>query len=230
MVKYVEDELDVILKILGNRVRREILRLLAEEPMYLPQLAKEIGVSQQAILKHLDKLMEQGIISSYYVKSDLAAPPRKYYKLNKSFFLTVSVAQSLVNMNLRRFSELKKRLFPKDELMNKVNKLLYDTNPSLLLKSAGEVLNEIDEKINRLENSLTFYLELKRRIMDKMRTVINEKIHDGLKRKVAYLTFCSWSKGNFEDIVSELAEELDIREKKISKIIKEIQECFQLLD
>jgi ArsR family transcriptional regulator len=44
---------DIILDIIGNNTRRKILATLAQEPMYFNQLAKEIGIGQQAILRHM---------------------------------------------------------------------------------------------------------------------------------------------------------------------------------
>jgi ArsR family transcriptional regulator len=61
---------NLILDILGNDTRRKILAVLSQEPMYFNQLAKEIGVGQQAILRHLQALEEGGLIETYAEKSD----------------------------------------------------------------------------------------------------------------------------------------------------------------
>jgi len=57
-----------IFDVLSNETRRRILEILAEEPAYLNQLTREIRVSQQAILKHLEYLQERGIIKSFIVR------------------------------------------------------------------------------------------------------------------------------------------------------------------
>ena len=44
---------DEALRLLENKVRRQILERLVREPHYPLQLAQQIGVSQQAIMKHL---------------------------------------------------------------------------------------------------------------------------------------------------------------------------------
>ena len=66
-----------ILDIIGNNTRRKILATLAREPMYFNQLAKEIGVGQQAILRHMKALEDIGVVASYAEKSNLGAPDRK---------------------------------------------------------------------------------------------------------------------------------------------------------
>ena len=47
--------------------------------MYFNQLSKEIGIGQQAVLRHMQALENSGLIESYTKKSDLGAPNRKYY-------------------------------------------------------------------------------------------------------------------------------------------------------
>jgi len=54
-----------ILDMLGNDTRRRILSILAQEPMYFNQLAREVGVGQQAVLRHLQSLEESGFINTY---------------------------------------------------------------------------------------------------------------------------------------------------------------------
>jgi predicted transcriptional regulator len=68
---------DIILDIIGNNTRRKILAILAREPMYFNQLAREIAVGQQAILRHMKTLEDIGLIESYAEKSNLGAPDRK---------------------------------------------------------------------------------------------------------------------------------------------------------
>ena len=48
--------------------------------MYFNQLAREIGIGQQAILRHMEALENGGLIKTYAEKSDLGAPDRKYYQ------------------------------------------------------------------------------------------------------------------------------------------------------
>lgn len=84
---------DKILDILGNDTRRKILAILSEEPMYFNQLAKAVDIGQQAVLRHLQALEDSGLVETYAEKSELGAPDRKYYRLNDSFTLTVSISE-----------------------------------------------------------------------------------------------------------------------------------------
>jgi predicted transcriptional regulator len=84
---------DLILDILGNDTRRKILAVLSDEPMYFNQLAKEVHIGQQAVIRHLQALEDSGLIETYAEKSEFGAPDRKYYRLNNSFILTVSLSE-----------------------------------------------------------------------------------------------------------------------------------------
>ena len=86
-------DFNLILDILGNDTRRKIIAVLSQEAMYSDQLAKEIGVGQQAILRHLQAFEESGLIETNAGKSDLGAQDRKYHRLNTSFISTVSLSE-----------------------------------------------------------------------------------------------------------------------------------------
>ncbi|MFW9831815.1 MAG: ArsR/SmtB family transcription factor [Candidatus Thorarchaeota archaeon] len=76
--------------LLGNHTRFEILRCLANEPMFLGQLSRELAAHQQAILRHLQELIERGFLETYEDES-IRGPPRKYYRLTKTVRLSVHI-------------------------------------------------------------------------------------------------------------------------------------------
>jgi len=61
--------------------------------MYFNQIAKELGIGQQSILRHMQALEKGGVIKTYEEKSDLGAPNRKYYCLSSVFSLNISMSQ-----------------------------------------------------------------------------------------------------------------------------------------
>jgi len=91
------DDFDVLFELLGNRTRYRILRLLAQQPMFLGQLARELETGQQAILRHLRQLVEQGLLETYEDRS-IRGPPRKYYRLSKCVRLAVYIAPDGVHV------------------------------------------------------------------------------------------------------------------------------------
>jgi ArsR family transcriptional regulator len=112
---------DVLLDVLGNETRRRILNLISHEPMYFNQLAKEIRTGQQAILRHVKILEDTGLIESYSEKSDLGAPDRKYYRVNSSFNLSISVSNDNFTIRNEDIEEL--RYKEADNLYKKFDEL-----------------------------------------------------------------------------------------------------------
>src|SRR3989442_12881605 len=73
----VKATLDGLLRVLENPTRRRILERLARESHYPLQLSRELGVSQQAVVKHLRSLEASGLVTSPEEKSDLGGPNRR---------------------------------------------------------------------------------------------------------------------------------------------------------
>jgi predicted transcriptional regulator len=69
--------LDTIFQVLGNNSRRKIIDLLSEEPMYFNQISKEVGIGQQAMLRHMHSLDKTGFVKSFGEKSNYGAPDRQ---------------------------------------------------------------------------------------------------------------------------------------------------------
>jgi ArsR family transcriptional regulator len=59
------DELDVLLSVIENPTRRRILEALVREPHYPLQLSRELGMSQQIIMKHLKVLEDYRMVRCY---------------------------------------------------------------------------------------------------------------------------------------------------------------------
>src|SRR3954469_16850701 len=113
---------NVLLDVLGNETRRRILSLISHEPMYFNQLAREMGTGQQAILRHVKILEDSGMIESYLQRSNLGAPDRKYYKLNSSFNINISVSHdnfTVRNQDITKKKNKKKKISFKKKIKKK---------------------------------------------------------------------------------------------------------------
>lgn len=100
------EDLDSVLSVIENPARRQILEALVREPHYPLQLSKELGISQQAIVKHLKVLEDNGIVGTYTEKSDLQGPQRKKYYLVQAFSIVVDLTPNLFNVELITRSQL----------------------------------------------------------------------------------------------------------------------------
>ena len=83
-------DIDTILSMVNNPTRRKILQALVREPHYPLQLSKEIGVSQQAIMKNLDLLERNGMVVSHHEISSIG-PMRTVYEPTSEFTLVIDM-------------------------------------------------------------------------------------------------------------------------------------------
>ncbi|ELZ96100.1 ArsR family transcriptional regulator [Haloferax mucosum ATCC BAA-1512] len=77
----------VLLDLLGNENRRRILRLLSHKPCYVTEISEYLGVSPKAVIDHLRKLEDAGLIES---RTD--DQRRKYFNISRNLRLEVNVS------------------------------------------------------------------------------------------------------------------------------------------
>jgi ArsR family transcriptional regulator len=76
-----------LLDLLGNENRRRILKLLAQRPFYVTEISDSLGVSPKAVIDHLRKLDEAGLVESRVDDSR-----RKYFRISRNLRLEVNVS------------------------------------------------------------------------------------------------------------------------------------------
>ncbi|MFC3956831.1 ArsR/SmtB family transcription factor [Halovivax cerinus] len=76
-----------LLNLLGNENRRRILRLLSRKPCYVTEISEYLGVSPKAVIEHLRKLEEAGLVES---RTD--DQRRKYFHIARNVRLEVNLS------------------------------------------------------------------------------------------------------------------------------------------
>ncbi len=141
-------EIDAILSAIENHTRREILRRLVEGRQYALQLAKELRVSQQAIIKHLETLERYKIIKKAGMERSEMGPPRKLYEMNKRFTLVIDVAPGVFEIRQYDLDEVDDEEIPPKT-----------TN-------VEEVLREIENEIREIEQRRAQLLKKKEALLE----------------------------------------------------------------
>ncbi|RLF61405.1 MAG: hypothetical protein DRN37_01105, partial [Thermoplasmata archaeon] len=131
-------ELDVILSVLENPVRREILKRLSRETNYPLQLSKELNVSQQALMKHLKVLEENEFVESTEEKSDKGGPPRKVYSPKRRYCIRIDIGP---NTYQEEFYTYKKYDIVKKEFQE--SDVSYEKQIEIKGKVTGEMKDEV---------------------------------------------------------------------------------------
>lgn len=80
--------------LLANRTRNRIIRLLMKQAMYQSQLVRELGIREQAAVRHLKSLEDAGLLKSWVQPSPDGAP-RRYYTISDELALLRDLFQEL---------------------------------------------------------------------------------------------------------------------------------------
>ncbi len=140
--------IDELLDAIENQTRREILKRLVEGRRYALQLAKDLRISQQAIVKHLDLLEKYNIIKRAGTEKSEMGAPRKLYEVNKSFSIVIDVAPGI--FEIREYD--------------------LDEEPGLDVSEEdfGAMLDRIEKEIREIEKRRVQLLKMKERIIRDM--------------------------------------------------------------
>ncbi len=214
------NNVDVLLDVLGNDTRRRILQLLADEPRYFIQLSKELGVSQQAVLKHLEILERNGFITSYEQESSFPAPKRKYFQLNLSCVLEVGITRDAVQFVFQDIPRLDREDQVEEKelkaLSKKVRDVVEEEEPIELLQQSDDLLKEVNLALKETFATEIFLLRLKQRLTRAAHKAIRDSFAEELHRHILYSTIGGEKQPN----VDQLSSMLDTREKEISEALK----------
>ena len=202
---------DIILDIIGNNTRRKILATLAQEPMYFNQLAKEIGIGQQAILRHMKTLEEMGLIESYAEKSNLGAPDRKYYRLNSSFSLTICLSEDAFSIKSHKIEQYRHK---ESDKFYKEYDLLAQEDDGETLNQLQSNLTKIEMEISNLDSRLNDLRALKQLIVSRLHKIAKDNFEEEFERKILHTIA-----GESPKSVSELANRLNEKQSNVTKTL-----------
>ena len=218
-------EIGQLLDLLGNNTRRRIVESLTNEPKYFIQLSKEIGVSQQAVLKHLFLLENFGLIESFKAKSNLAAPDRKYFQLNRSVYLSIGITGNSMEIKMENIKGPNKiRSKNNMAIESKEGSIKKDKEITDILKNTKRKLELIAKRMQELEDEKIHLLREKQHILEITHQVIRESLEEDLARRILYSNLISREITDIE----ELSEILNTREKEIKIIVKSLEDRFSV--
>jgi ArsR family transcriptional regulator len=202
---------DMILDIIGNNTRRKILATLAREPMYFNQLAKEISIGQQAIIRHMKTLEDMGLIESYAEKSNLGAPDRKYYRLNSSFSLTICLSEDAFSIKSHKIEQYRHEEFDK---FYKEYDLLAQEDDEETLNQLQTNLTKIEMEISNLDSRLNDLRALKQLIVSRLHKIAKDNFEEEFERKILHTIA-----GESPKSVAELANRLNEKQSNVTKTL-----------
>jgi predicted transcriptional regulator len=219
----IDTNLDRLLKILENPIRRKIIERLSQEPNYTLQLAKELGLGQQLVAKHLKIMEEHGLVKST-TQSSPTGPQRKVFGLTKSLSITVNVAPHLFKQDIVFFDPKPQgRKIPEshESLIERRNIIENYTDWKDKLKPYAQLLSDIDLKLETLENSRVHLLSIRNSIMRDVSKII-QKIRDANARRIFHLAV-----DENDQNIRRISQALNLREEIVKQVIQNIKRDFE---
>ena len=215
-----DEEIDTLLQVLENPVRRRIVKRLSQGASYALQLAKELGLGQALVAKHLMVMEEAGVITSSRVASD-SGPKRRIYSLAKSVSITLDLAPNLFIERGFSFSSMQGReLSTEDsEIWAEASKISGEERGDVSILSG--LLERLDQKLHELEEQRAALLYIRNKAMESATRAI-DKMEGRTKKRVIYSIL-----EEHDMDVRRLSEGLDLRESIIRDILKEMRDILE---
>jgi len=212
-------ELDSVLQVIENPIRRKIIKRLSQEPSYALQLSKELGLGQPLVAKHLSLMETAGLVTSA-LESSPNGPERRRYSLAKSISITMDVAPHLFKERAISFNTSpggktsKQANAPLDK---RVREALALPDEKERLSLISDVLSQIDSRIGTVEEERVGLLAVRNELMyEAARIVGSLKDHD-TRRVVFYIL------EEHDREVASISQSLDMREMLVRSILKELE-------
>ncbi|MEA3557778.1 MAG: helix-turn-helix domain-containing protein [Candidatus Thermoplasmatota archaeon] len=233
--------LDRILSILENPIRRKILQRLSRDSNYPLQLSRDLGVSQQAIMKHLKVLEDSDFVVSYIERSNKGGPPKKVYVPRKRYCIRIDIGpstyaadfHSYMEYDLHRNDQKGNRLTPQTqvEIKGRVTGEMKENIAGALPAFTDPVLENYRislEKTVYMENTDNKLKELKKLVSNLNRDI---EIHEMRRRKLLTIRERAFEEAN-ELIVKTSDDQLerDILSLLVKDEISDIEVISELLD
>ena len=199
-------DLDILLSMVENPTRRKILESLVREPHYPLQLSKELGISQQAVMKNLNMLEKNGMVVSYQVSSSIG-PMRTVYEPNSEFTLVIDMRNGMFSARMIEPSKEEEEGFDDVKMEG--------------LKKTRQTISEIDKKIEELNRERSKLIREREKVIGTAMTTINDAGCGYAHRNLMYEIL-----NEPDRTMEQLSEDLNARPDVVKDLISDIENAL----
>ena len=200
-------DLDILLSMVENPTRRKILESLVKEPHYPLQLSKELGISQQAVMKNLNMLEKNGMVVSYQVSSSMG-PMRTVYEPNSEFTLVIDMRNGMFSARMIEPSKEEEEVDFNDVKMES-------------LKKTRQTISEIDTKIEELNRERSKLIREREKVMASAMSNLNGTDCGYAHRNLMYEILNEPDRS-----MEQLSEDLNARPDVVKDLINDIENAL----
>ena len=211
------NDLDMLLSVIENPTRRRILEAIVREPHYPLQLSRELGMSQQAIMKHLKVLEDYALVRSFPEQSDQGGPSRKIYVPTTKFTIIVDFGPGLFDttfvklaMEAMQWPRLSNRQYEGPEELPDIGEKVLEIR---------EHLAKIDHELEALQRKREKLIERKEGALEEAAGIIEGSVEDYQTRRIIYEFVQSPALS-----AQEIAEQLGLRDRNVEDTIKMLKD------
>ncbi len=216
-----QEELDSILQVLENPVRRRIIKRLSQEPCYALQLSKELGLGQALVAKHLSLMERAGLVASTR-ESSPNGPSRRRYAVAKNISINVDLAP---NVFIERavvsggsFAEEKKTSRKAALMSRRVQEALKSSGDDRLeLSFISEILNDLDYSIAEVEKDRIALIAVRNKAMSEVARIAAKQQNSDKKRVLFHIL------DEHDKEVESISTSLNLRELVVRTILDELE-------
>jgi predicted transcriptional regulator len=216
------DELDEILQVVENPIRRRIIKRLSREPAYELQLSKELGLGQSLVAKHLKVMKEAGLVTIASEKSE-SGPPRRRYSLARGVSITMDLGPNLfiekgTAIEARpkgRRSELAGRF------RRRVEEAAADMDDAEKISSLSQVLSEVDGRLGEIQEERNELLGVRNLAMHEAARAASRFAELDTRKVLLHIL------DEHEREVDRISEALNLREFSVKSILEELEDYLE---
>jgi predicted transcriptional regulator len=213
-----QPQIDPMLKVVENPIRRKIIKRLSQEPSYPLELAKEIGEAQQLVTSHLTILEKAGIVGSNLSASPYG-PNRRLFFLKQSGYISLTFGPNLFNEQFLNFEALPAEISSQaTDFMKRITEIQDNTNESKI-EPFSCLLKDVDDKLSELEGEkivLLFIRNLAMKLANK-ELENQQKNHD--ERRILHYILDERSKD-----IESISEALNLKESLVRVILDKLRQ------
>ena len=210
--------------ILENPTRRFIIKRLSEEPNYPLQIAKDLGLGQQLVAKHLRVMEDAGMVESS-VEASPYGPKRRIYTLNKNMSVTLDVSTHFFKTKIVFFDaepEREEISGTSAFLMDKMDETLEHQKQQEIITPLTKIISEIDKQLEALESERAILLYIRNFAMKEASHIIEPLKNSDTRRIIRYAL-------DEHDIsVENIAKSLNLREDVVRQALLKLKKSFDI--
>jgi len=206
-----------VVEVLGNPVRRQIIRKLSEGPDYALRLSNELNIHQQLAAKHLDVIRKAELVDIIRQKGDKGAD-KNVFTLNKFYSLQIDFSPNMYSESLISFNNPDRWVLADnymERLEEEVEELSEESGVDRI-NPLSQIVQVVDEELEGLEKRRARLLYIRNLAMDASDRAMEEM--DRRKRQVLRYVI-----DHGQASVEDLSKRMQLREETVRDIVTDLE-------